>query len=577
MTKSQSRDRNFFRFIFGLVREYPRNFLWLLAVSLSQSAINGLTVILIAPIADVFLRNSEDSSAGTSRLPGPLAALFDHELDIQTLFVLFGGFLVISGIFAGLTKFVVLKIKYAVLVDLLTDTMSRFFEAQYKFFVSGELGKLLNSFQKEAEKLGDSFGMIVTGLVALLQVCVYLIIPAVVSPVITAQFLVITGLLTLPLWLLRRWAHRFGSESTDTANKVAKVLHENLTSAKLIIGFQKQQSSVDLYKKSFLEHAKAAVKLGTLVSGVNLLFVPIGTVGALIVIYYAIDSGTDFTALTMLLFAFFRALPLLATILQIKTNVESFVPAFQQIEELKHSAMTLKENSGATKFSGLNKGISFENIGFTYDNEIDILRQVNIFVPAREITAFIGRSGSGKSTAADLVMGLLRPTTGTVLVDGVSLDQYDLVTYRARIGFVPQEPHLFNSTIRENIAWANPNASEEEILLACCKANATEFISRFPEKLDFMVGDRGNRLSGGQRQRLALARALVRDPKLLVLDEPTSALDRESEKPISKALEKLSTDMTILIIAHREEIINMAQNVFMVEGGKMRELNARSE
>ncbi|MEO2159426.1 MAG: ATP-binding cassette domain-containing protein, partial [bacterium] len=219
------------------------------------------------------------------------------------------------------------------------------------------------------------------------------------------------------------------------------------------------------------------------------------------------------------------------------------------------------------------RGISFEDIGFTYDKEIDILREVNIFVPAREITAFVGRSGSGKSTAADLVMGLLRPTTGAVLVDGVSLNQYDLVTYRARIGFVPQEPHLFNSTIRENIAWANPNASEEEILLACCRANATEFISRFPEKLDFMVGDRGNRLSGGQRQRLALARALVRDPKLLVLDEPTSALDRESEKPISKALEKLSTDMTILIIAHREEIINMAQNVFMVEGGKMRELN----
>ena len=197
------------------------------------------------------------------------------------------------------------------------------------------------------------------------------------------------------------------------------------------------------------------------------------------------------------------------------------------------------------------------------------LREIDFVIPARSTVAVVGPSGSGKSTLADLIMGLVTPDDGTILIDGKPLTGELIYNWRSSIGYVPQENFLFNDTIRGNLLLVRPGASEEEIWDALRQAAADSFVASFPEGLETVVGDRGIRLSGGERQRIALARALLRKPTVLILDEATSSLDRENERRILDAIEGLHGELTMVIIAHRLSTIRRADSIVVLEQGRI--------
>jgi ATP-binding cassette subfamily C protein len=206
-----------------------------------------------------------------------------------------------------------------------------------------------------------------------------------------------------------------------------------------------------------------------------------------------------------------------------------------------------------------------------------VLRNLTCTIAARQTTAIVGPSGAGKSTLADCLMGLLVPEQGTVLVDGIPLHVYGITAWRQRIGYVPQETFVFHDTVRANLLWARPEASEPELLQALRLAAAEEFVASLPQGPDTVLGDRGVRLSGGERQRLALARALVRRPALLLLDEATSALDLANEQRIHQALSALHGQLTIVLIAHRLSTVRMADHILVLEAGQMVETGTWDE
>jgi ABC-type multidrug transport system fused ATPase/permease subunit len=187
-----------------------------------------------------------------------------------------------------------------------------------------------------------------------------------------------------------------------------------------------------------------------------------------------------------------------------------------------------------------------------------LFNQLSFSITANKTTALLGPSGVGKSTLIDLILSLQQPTKGQLFVDGISLNQIDQNQWRSQIAFVPQDAFLFHTSILENLTWAKPNATTEEIEIALKQAGAFEFIQQLPKGLDTLVGDRGTNLSGGERQRIALARALIRKPQLLILDEATSAVDDKSENLIKEALGQLSGKMTIIIVAHRSSLVELA-------------------
>jgi ABC-type multidrug transport system fused ATPase/permease subunit len=227
----------------------------------------------------------------------------------------------------------------------------------------------------------------------------------------------------------------------------------------------------------------------------------------------------------------------------------------------------------------LKGNIIYQNVFFRYPTREDVivLNDLSFHIRAGEKVALVGHSGAGKSTIVQLLLRFYEPQSGQIIVDNQPIDNYNLLAYRSNIGIVPQEVILFGGTIRENIAYGKPNASEAEIIEAARKANAWNFIENFPEGLDTVVGERGVKLSGGQRQRIAIARAILKDPAILVLDEATSSLDAESERLVQEALETLMKDRTTLIIAHRLATIKKVDKIYVIDKGQITEQGTHEE
>ena len=225
---------------------------------------------------------------------------------------------------------------------------------------------------------------------------------------------------------------------------------------------------------------------------------------------------------------------------------------------------------GGIPFEGLQREIRFESVSLQYAPELPpALREVSFSLPKGQMLALVGPSGAGKSSIADLLCGLYAPTAGQIRIDGAQLEQLDLATWQQRLGVVSQDTFLFNATIAENIAFGTPGATQAQIEAACQAAQAAIFIEDLPQGYDTVVGERGYRLSGGQRQRLSLARAILRNPELLILDEATSALDSQSERLVQEAIERFEHNHTVLVIAHRLSTIVGADQILVLEAGRV--------
>ena len=274
--------------------------------------------------------------------------------------------------------------------------------------------------------------------------------------------------------------------------------------------------------------------------------------------------------IVVLVFLFMRVAPrfsgLQGDIEQILTNLPAFF-AMLRIKELCDREREEFDREIRPPLA-LRRELRLEQVGFRYDDRSDhAIRDVSILIPAGSVTAIIGPSGSGKSTVADILMGLLEPQEGRMRVDGLVLDLENRRRWRDGVAYVPQEVFLLHDTIAANLRLGFPAASEPEIWEALRAANASDFVERLPEKLATVIGDRGQRLSGGERQRLALARALLRRPQLLILDEATSALDWEHQSLIAQSIEGLRGSMTVVTIAHRLSMISFADSIVALERG----------
>ncbi|WP_406121428.1 ABC transporter ATP-binding protein/permease [Streptomyces canus] len=240
-------------------------------------------------------------------------------------------------------------------------------------------------------------------------------------------------------------------------------------------------------------------------------------------------------------------------------------------------APELEDNEGKAHVDSVRGAVEFQGMGHAYDHGRPAVRDFTLSVTPGETIALVGASGAGKSTVLNLVIGFIRPTSGRLLLDGTDMNTLDLRTYRRFLSVVPQESILFDGTIRENVAYGMDDADEETVRTALRDANALEFVDRLPQGLDTLVGERGARLSGGQRQRLAIARALIRDPRVLVLDEATSALDTRSEALVQQALARLLHGRTTFVVAHRLSTVRGADRIVVMGEGRILETGTHEE
>jgi len=346
-------------------------------------------------------------------------------------------------------------------------------------------------------------------------------------------------------------------------------LSEVLGAARLILGFGRQNQARGRFLEAFNQHTLATLRSQVLGTAVPRFFQPMALLAIVIALGFAMQQQARVAELAAVMWSLLAAMPILSALLQGNISISNFLPSYEQLVSLRKGAAALEEILGDRPFSQLEHGIEFRNMSFTYPSRAQTLIDVSLFICKGQMTALVGESGSGKSTVTDLILGLQIPEKGQVLIDGVPLGEWQQNSFRERVGYVPQDPQLFHSSIRDNLLWSFDGASESDLWAALQLANAAAFVKDLPQGIDTMVGDRGIRLSGGQRQRIALARALLRKPELLILDEATSALDSESERLIQQSIDQVAHDTTILVVAHRLSTVAKANHVYVLRQGRV--------
>ena len=550
-------------------RDYPSYFLSLFLFLLLEGIVAAGTVLALIPMADYLLDPTFSNPSQITSLALDYFSYFHIEVDFWTVGLLFVGFNLLNGLLKVGIRYKILRIKYAVLRGIIGDSLTAFFKARWEFFTSSSQGELLNTLNKELPVIGDTLGHIATQLSQIVQFLIYISIPFWLDARMTITALILVLIFGVPFLYFNRYSYRLGKENTRTSNLAMGILSEIFQSIRIILGFGRQNNAKLNYLHAFDQHINVTLKSQTLTTAIPVAFAPLGMLAAVVALGVSLQHQSPISELAAVMWSLLSALPILSALLQTNVSINNFIPSYEQLQSQRDRANQLSEIEGDKVFEKLKNGIFLRNVSFTYPSCKDTISEINIQILKGEMTALVGESGSGKSTVTDLIIGLQIPDKGSVFIDDISLDKWIKNTFRKRIGYVPQEPVLFYSSIRDNLLWSCSSANEDELWDALKMANADKFVKQLPLGIDTLVGERGVRMSGGQRQRIALARALLRKPDLLILDEATSSLDSESESLIQSSIEKLANNMTILIVAHRLSTIKKANKVYVMKNGKV--------
>jgi ABC-type multidrug transport system fused ATPase/permease subunit len=371
--------------------------------------------------------------------------------------------------------------------------------------------------------------------------------------------------------------------SKKTQDKLAEanvILEESFQSISVVKAFTNEVFEIKRYNKAVGEMVSIAL-FGAKYRGLFISFIIFVIFGGIVAVGWKGASLVQAGDIKVgELFSFVLYTSIIGFSIQglgeIYAQLQRSIGASERVLELLNETDELQQNTSPINLNGK---IAFENVSFAYPTrpEFTVLKNLSLSIEPGEKVALIGQSGSGKSTIINLLMRFYPITHGSIIVDDKNINHLPLIAYRENLGIVPQEVILFGGTIEENIAYGKPGASMEEIREAARKANALEFIESFPDQFKTVVGERGVKLSGGQRQRIAIARAILKDPAILILDEATSSLDAKSEVLVQEALEKLMVGRTSIIIAHRLSTIKKVDRILVIQDGRIAEMGSHSE
>ncbi len=471
------------------------------------------------------------------------------------------------------------KIQFEFALHLRKRLYTAIINSSWLFFSTVKSSNFAHALTNEIERISTGTAQFLTFISGIMILVVYIVFALELAGFITCMILAVGVVILLILRKRAERSRRSGEEITSTTRDLYYSIIQHFDGMKTIKSFGMQQENIKVFSKQSNRVANNYFDTIKSYADVKILF-DVGVVVLLSIMVFVLIEVIKLptASLLLLIYLFVRMLPQFSTI---QMNYQYFInmlPAFGNVIGLETECMENAEDVYGDEEIELKKEISFEDVKFSYrGEEYFTIKYLNLKILAGKITAIAGPSGAGKSTVADLVMGLIKPDEGKVTVDGVAISEKSLASWRSKIGYVSQETFLFNETIRFNLLLAYRDASEEELEEALKLAAAYDFVSKLPEGLETVIGDRGVRLSGGERQRLALARALLRKPSLLILDEATSNLDSENEKRILEAIDALHGEITILMIAHRISTIKNADYIYLVNEGRIMESGSWDE
>lgn len=565
----------------NLISLMPRKVLLALILMVILSLNEAVSLLILVPLLGLV---GLDVGQGSLEQVDVLVSTFFSYLGLQpTLVLVLILYVIVISVSALLTRYQTLQtsqIQYQFANHLRQRLYNAITNSNWLFFSRMKSSSLAHALTNEIDRISVGTGQFLTFIASIMILVVYIIFALELAGLFTG---VIFAVGIVILLVLRRRASRSrtsGEDITTTTRDLYYSILQHMDGMKTIKSFGMQDENKKVFNKQSNQVAGNYLQAIRSYVDVKLLF-DVGTVIVLAFMVFILIEVVKLptASLFLLIYLFVRMIPQFSTVQRAYQYFINMLPAFGNVSSLEEQFLGNLESgeryNGSIEFK---ESIKLENVSFSYGDEDHFtLDNLNLEIPAGKTIALAGPSGAGKSTVADLVMGLISPDQGKVIVDGKHITPSSVASWRNRIGYVAQETFLFNETIQFNLKLASPDASEYDLKKALKMAAAYSFVSKLPEAMDTMIGDRGVRLSGGERQRLALARALLRKPSLLIMDEATSNLDSENEKKILKAIDDIHGEITILMIAHRISTIQNADHIYLVSQGKIQESGSWDE
>ena len=533
------------KLIWQILSIYRYSVIFLFFLSLSAAFTEVMGIGMIMPLLEV-ITNSDNSSSVTLNYLQPVLQYVPDYYHLMTIGALMVSLVLIKNILmlckTGFWTYLTFRFRKLWQCAII----EKYMYAEYPYLLSKKQGTLLNDLINEPGKAAKSLAQFLDFTSrSILAFFIY----GLLFFVNWKMTLLVTFLSATLILLINKISYTYsidvGKKKLTLSQELTAVGAENISAIRQVKLFSLENDTCKKFTEKLDHLLRILLKFSVIHNLPKLItetLLVTGVVSVLLFLQYIskLSLSSIIPILGLYALTSLRFFTIVSTLFAQRMNILTYIPSLELVHNLYISnidAEKLKEGKVITKISG---DIQFKNISFSYPESKPLFRDFNIQIPVGKVTAIVGPSGSGKSTIVDLLVGFFKVQAGEILINGTNINKINLTSWRRSIGYVSQDTFLFNTTVKENILIGKPGASEVEIMTAARKANADQFISALPQGYDTLLGDRGVKISGGQRQRIAIARAIIRDPELLIFDEATSALDSESEMLIQESINNLA-------------------------------------
>jgi subfamily B ATP-binding cassette protein MsbA len=554
------------------------------AASIFVAFFTYVFVNLVQPIMDKLFQLSTGAAAQKTRFMDFVfreLRISENELvkflPILVLVVIFG-----KGLFTFLSSFLMKGVGHRVLKRLRDDLYRHLLYQSSSFYDRTSTGELMTRLTNDVDKIHQAISGSMSDFIEEIFILLALLVGVfIIDFRLAVVSFIVTPLAIIPLAAFSRQLKKKSMVGQRKMAQIYRLIHETITGNKIVKAFTSEEFETKKFLKATASYFKTSMKLAWIGSLSSPFMEFIGGVVGAFILYVgsrriaqgAISPG-DFGSFVMAIFMMYTPINRLN---RANNVIQQAVASHERIKEILRSLPQIQDPPDAYPLPPVKGKVRFKNVSFCYNESWPTLVDISFEVEANKTVAFVGLSGAGKTTIINLLSRFYDATSGEITIDGINIRDVTLSSLRAQIGLVTQDVILFDDTVRNNIAYGLDSISEGEIIEAAKAAKAHEFIMALPQQYDTRIGEKGGLLSSGQRQRLAIARALLKNPPILILDEATSALDTESERLIQIALDNAMKDRTTLVIAHRISTIRNADNIFVIDNGRIVETGTHDE